>query len=728
MNAKWTAHWYRTLAATLLICVVLALPAAAAPVPPAPVTALDTTAEERLAGFTGEKSAWERDYEARLKAIPDPALCRENSIALTEHPTLVGSAWDWWNVQYSLAKLRSYGLQPELKTYYVYMSSPKSIQVEMVAPTPYVAKTKESPFPWQQYFDDVVEGYIAYSPSGDVTADLVYVNYGVPEDYATLAELGVDVQGKIAVARYGKVYRGVKNKVAQEHGAAGLILFSDPAADGYLKGPVYPNGPWRPADGIERGTSIYLFNYAGDPLTPGWAATEKARRLDPAEAGNLPQAVPSTPLSYGEAAPLLAALGGPEVPAGWQGGLPFTYHVGPGPAKVHLKLNIEYQIKPVWDIVVKFPGSKYPDQWVVLGTHRDGWTYGTGDSNSGFVVMMELARSLAELQKQGWQPERTIVLGGWDGEEYGQLGSTEWAEEIGQQLGKNAVAYLELDSAGAGQLFWAAGVPSLDSLIHDVTKEVEEPRTPGQTVYEDWVTRTGQEEPTIDRLGGGFDYEVWMDHLGIPTIQMSFDYPGAGNYHSAYDDLYFAERWGDPGYLHHAAMAKLAGIAALRLANADILPFQYSRYAGEVGGYLTALNTRMQKQYPEASLSFERELAQAGAWGEAAAALEGMSEAILASNPSIPPALARQVNFINRRLMQQERDLTQPKGLPGRPWFRHVIYAPGLYTGYGVQCLSALEDSIAAGDWSKVRNYAALLNNSLTSATNTARTASARGK
>jgi len=738
MHAKWLDGYYRTLAVALLICISLALPAAAAPAPLA-LGAPDAPTAERIAGFTADKSAWERDWEARLQALPDPANCRKNSIALTEHPSLVGSDWDWRNVEYSLAELRSYGLEPELKTYTVYMSLLRSVQVEMVAPDTYAARTKENAWPWQGHFEDVVDGYVAYSPWGEVTADLVYVNYGRPEDYAKLAEMGVDVAGKIAIARYGKVFRGVKNQVANEHGAAGLILYSDPAADGFIQGPVYPDGPWRPADGIERGTTLYLFNYAGDPLTPGWAATEKAHRLDPADAYNIPHAVPTTPLSYGDAAKLLQAIGGPEAPVEWQGGLkdarwadyggtPFTYHVGPGPARVHLKLDIEYQIKPVWDIVVKFPGSKYPDQWVVLGTHRDGWTYGTGDSNSGFVMMMELARSLAELQKQGWQPERTIVLAGWDGEEYGQLGSTEWAEEIGQQLGKNAVTYIELDSAGAGVNFWAAGVPSLDNLIRDVTREVEEPRTPGQSVYEDWVERTGQSVPAIDRLGGGFDYEVWIDHLGIPTIQMSFDYPGAGNYHSTHDDLYFAERWGDPGYLHHAAMAKLAGITAMRLASADIMPFEYSNYAGEVSGYLAELNARLKTQHPDSALSFERELAQACAWGVAATVLEARTEAILEGNSSIPPALSRQVAFINERLMQQERDLTQPKGLPDRPWFRHVIYAPGLYTGYGVQYLSALEDSIAAGDWAKVRNYAALLNNSLTVATNTARVAGARVK
>lgn len=668
----------------------------------------------QIAGFTAGKSAWERNYEILFKAIPDPDVCRQNSVALSDHPALVGSDRDWWNVQYSLEQLRSYGLQPELKTYYVYMSLPKIVQVEMVAPTTYTARIRENGWPWQKYFDDVVVGYNSYSPSGEVTADLVYVNYGVPEDYVRLAALGVDVRGKIAVARYGKVYRGVKNKVAAEHGAAGLILFSDPADDGYVKGPVYPNGPWRPADGIQRGSLTYLFNYPGDPLTPGWAATENAHRLDPRDAPNLPHAVPTTPLAYGEAEPLLRAMTGPAAPSDWQGGLPFTYHLGPGPAKVHLKLDIDYQIKPIWDIVVKIPGTKFPDQWVVLGAHRDGWTYGSSDSVSGYVVILETARALAQLQKQGWKPERTIVLGGWDGEEYAQLGSTEWAEDFEQQLSRNAVVYLDLDSGGGGSYFTAAAVPSLDGLLYDVAKEVEEPRTPGKSVFQDWADRAGRARPPIDRPGGGYDYEVWIDHLGVPTIQMVFDYLASGNYHSAYDDLYFMEHWGDPGYLHHAAMSKLAGIAALRMANADILPFQYSRYAAEVSGYIGQLSAN------QSVVSFAREAGQAETWEAAALDLEAGSAAILDANSSIPPALDHKVAFINAALLQQERDMTQAKGLPGRPWMRHIIYTPGLYTGYGVQTLAALEDALATGDWPTVRNYQALLHNALTTGANTA--------
>jgi N-acetylated-alpha-linked acidic dipeptidase len=688
-----------------------------------PIAVTPTRADDpRIPGFTTEKSAWEREYEDLFQAIPDPAVAQAHSVALTSHPTLVSTPGDWQNVEYSMQQLRDYGLDPELVTYDVYISIVNGVSVEMTAPTPYTAQVKEIGYPWHENFEDVVVGYNAYSPAGDVTAELVYVNYGVPEDYALLAEMGVDVQGKIAIARYGRVFRGVKAKVASEHGAAGLILFSDPADDGYLIGPVYPDGPWRPADGIQRGSILYIFDYVGDPLTPGWASTEKAHRLDPADATNLPRGVPTTPLAYGEAAPLLEAMGGLEAPAGWQGGLPFTYHLGPGPATVHLDLDIDYEIEPIWNIIVTIPGAKYPDQWVIAGAHRDGWTYGTADSNSGYIVVMEMARALSELMQQGWQPDRTIVLAGWDGEEYGLLGSTEWGEEFQKELRKNAVAYINLDGAGAGLYFGASAVPSLDQLIYDVTAEVEEPRTPGSSIYDDWYARSGNRVPRIGRLGGGSDYSVFLDFIGVPSISMGFGSPG-GVYHSAYDDLYFNDNWGDPGYLHHAAAARVAGLAALRLANADILPFDYAKYAGEVSGYLNRLNNLQLDLYGEVVVSFTREMEQAEAWQGAAADAQAVAEAILEANPSIPPELEGQVVFINDKFIRLERDLTQAKGLPDRPWFKHVIYAPGLYTGYAVQYLSALEDSLVMGEWPKVRNYKGLLNNSLTTATNTSKTA-----
>ncbi|MCL7451804.1 MAG: M20/M25/M40 family metallo-hydrolase [Anaerolineae bacterium] len=708
-------------ALVLTIAVLLAL--LWQPVTISPVMAQDPP---RLPGFTMEQSTWEREYESLFQAIPDPNVASEHSIALTSHPTLVSTDGDWQNVQYSMDKLREYGLEPELVTYYVYLSVPRNISVEMVAPSAYTAKVKENGWPWHENFDDVVVGYNAYSPAGEVTAELVYVNYGVPEDYALLEGLGIDVEGKIAIARYGGVFRGVKAKVAYEHGAAGLILFSDPADDGFVRGPVYPDGPWRPDDAIQRGSILYIFDYVGDPLTPGWASTENARRLPPERASNLPQGVPTTPLAYGQAAPLLEAMGGPEAPAEWQGALPFTYHLGPGPATVHLNLEIDYEIAPIWDIVVKIPGTKYPDQWVIAGAHRDGWTYGTNDSNSGYIVVMEMARALSQLMQEGWQPERTIVLAGWDGEEYGLLGSTEWGEEFQQELRKNAVAYINLDGAGGGQYFSASAVPALDQLLYDVTKEVEEPRTPGASVYDDWSARQGGNVPRIGRLGGGSDYSVFLDFLGVPSISMGFGSPG-GVYHSAYDDLYFMENWGDPGYLHHAAAARVAGLAALRLANANILPFEYSKYAGEISGYLDRLNNLQIDLYGEVMVDFGREMQQAQAWQATATEAEARAAEILDSNPSLPQDLEGTVVLINDKFIRLERDLTQAKGLPDRSWFKHVIYAPGLYTGYAVQYLSALEDSLVMGEWPKVRNYKALLHNSLTTATNTSQTA-ARAK
>ena len=361
------------------------------------------------------------------------------------------------------------------------------------------------------------------------------------------------------------------------------------------------------------------------------------------------------------------------------------------------------------------PGKVHPEQVVVIGAHRDGWAYGTNDSTSGFIVVMEIARSLKQLMDQGWQPDRSIILAGWDGEEYGLLGSTEWVEQFAQQLGKDCVGYINLDGAGGGQYFGAAGVPALDQLLYDVTKRVEEPRTPGKSVYEDWATRGAR----VGRMGGGSDYQSFLQYIGVPSISMAFGGTSGGNYHSTTDDLYFMDNWGDPGYLHYAAMARLAGITALRLANADVLPFVYSKYAGEVVGYLDQLKAK----YPQYDLNFDKEKKQAAAWQQEALRLEGEIDVLLTAGNSIPPKLVGKVDFINAKLITMERDLTQAKGVPGRTWYKHMIYTPGLYTGYAVQYLAPLEDSIMAEEWAKVNNYKALLHNSLTKATNTAKTA-----
>ncbi|MGE5603667.1 MAG: M28 family peptidase, partial [Nitrososphaerales archaeon] len=545
------------------------------------------------------------------------------------------------------------------------------------------------------------------------------------------------VKGKLVIARYGASFRGAKQAVAAMYGAAGVLIYDDPVEDGCALGTVMPNGPYRPSDGIQRGSSLYIWNYVGDPLTPGWAATEKAPRLPLDKAENLPQ--PGTammaPLGYGDVSSMLANLGGPQAPASWQGGLGLAsctslpgvtpvpvYRVGPGPVKVHMQVHNENAIKPIKNWTVTIPGSKYPDQMVILGGHRDGWAYGTSDSISGAIPVMEMARGFSELLKQGWQPERTIVLAGWDAEEPALLGSTEWVEDYAQRLGKSAVAFVNMDNAGGGVRFGASAIPALDDFIYEAAKEVTEPRN-GLSLYDDWVQRSqGNPRPRIGRLGGGSDYQPFLDHVGVAS--MSFGFSGtSGSYHSAYDDLWRMNLYGDPGYLHHATAAQIAGVLAMRLANADLLPFRYSQYAASVVSNLDRLSQLQVQLYGQVMVSFDREKAQAEAWGKAAADLEAKVDALIAANPSVSPKLAGEFAFINEKLIRQERNLTQAKGLPGRPWYRHMIYSTGILSGYTVETLPALEDMITAGDWAKVRNYAALLHNSLVTATNGAATA-----
>ena len=689
-----------------------------------------------IMGFTADKAAVERQWEAVFKSVPDPVEAEANTTALSEHPIMYATAWDWWNVQYSMEKLRSYGVNPEIKTYYPYGSWPGTVSVEMVAPLQMTLKVKEDGgFSWEKYWDDVPIGFNAYSPNGDVTAEVVYANYGGAADYATLEQMGVDVKGKIVIVRYGGPARGAKQAQAALHGAAGVLLYDDPVEDGCIRGAVFPTGPWRPADSIQRGSVMYIWEYPGDPLTPGWSATKNAHRLSPAEAANLPKGAPVTPLGYGPVSSLLATLGGLPAPPDWQGGLgdgrctslpgvtPVpVYRVGPGPTKVHLKVDLQTGIKPIWDIMVQIPGTKHPEQMVVLAGHRDGWAYGSSDSTAGFTVIMEMARGFGELLRRGWRPERTIVLGGWDAEEPFELGSVEWVEELQQQLGKSAVAYVNLDGAGGGVNFGSSAVPALDDFIYEVTKDVIEPRN-GKTVYDDWVERRGGPRPPIGRFGGGSDYSPFINYIGMATMSFSFS-SSTGGYHSAYDDLYMMANFGDPGYRHHVTAAQLAGLIAMRLANADILPFRYSQYATAVSGYLNNLNKLQVQLYGKEVVSLDREMEQSQAWQQASAAAEGKIDSILASNSAgIPPGLVGQVEFINDKLIRQERDLTQAKGVPGRPWFKHMIYATAVYQGYAVQYLPALADMVTAGDWAKVRNYKALLHNSLTTATNTAKTA-----
>jgi N-acetylated-alpha-linked acidic dipeptidase len=682
------------------------------------------TSAPTIPGFRAQRADWELQFEAQLKAIPNPARAAALVTDLSNHPIVVASQWDKWNIRYVTKYLEGLGIAAKVHTYYPYIPVPRQIQVDMVEPTRRSLALKENAWPWQEHFDDVVGGFNAYTPAGEVTADLVYVNYGLATDYDDLAKVGVDVRGKIVIARYGQVFRGNKNKVAYDHGAVGLLLFDDPSEDGFIHGSVYPNGPWRTPDGIQRGTIEYIFNYPGDPLTPGWAATEHAHRIEPSQAENLPKGVPTTPLGYGEAASLLESLDGIVAPDSWQGGLsdprwanfggtPFTYHIGgTGKTKVHMKVDVEFAPRPIEDIVVRIPGSKHPDEVIVIGAHHDGWTYGTSDNTVNFVAVLETARALKTLEDQGWRPDRTILLAGWDGEEYGMLGSTEWGEEFQHELGKKIVGYINLDAGGGSSYFYAAGVPALDDLIYDVSKQVTVVGS-NKSVYDNWVDQFNGQTPSVDREGGGTDFPVFLNYLGVPVLDLGF-YSDGGNYHSTQDDLYFAQNYGDPGLVHLIATSQLAGIAALRLANADVLPMVYSAYAEEVEGYLARLETN----YPESPICLARLKDSAAEWKRAAVDLEAQIDAMLACSGPAHSRTEEDLRRLNHNLMQEERALIQPKGLPYRPWFKHMIYAADRNTGYAAEFLPALEDTFAIGDWREARKYVEMVNDSLAAAAN----------
>ncbi len=667
---------------------------------------------EGLTGFSPEMNNWQQQFEERYSEGVRAERIKKDSRAMSQRPSQVASEGNDASLDYAVKKLKKAGLNPKVKSYDVYLSTPKKISVTQTAPEKRELQVMENLPKETPFKEEVLPGYNAYSPAGKAEAELVYANYARPEDFAELEKRGVSVEGKIVIARYGENFRGVKPDLAAQHGAVGMIIYSDPADDGYKKGKVYPDGPWRPADGIQRGSILPIYQYPGDPLTPGTPSIQGEKRLDPEEADHLPT-IPTTPISYGEAKHLLKSMDGPKAPQEWQGGLPFTYHLGPGSAKAKIDLDIDYEQKPVHDVIVKIPGKTYPQQTIVIGAHRDTWGYGTQDNISGWATTMEIARVLGKMAKNGWQPERTIVLAGWDGEEYGLLGSTEWAEEKRDPLMKHAVAYLNLDGVG-GKYFDASAVPSLNHLITSVTKDVTEPRN-GKSIYEDWVERSDGEKPTIGQLGSGSDYTAFLQHNGVPSIDAGFSTPG-GQYHSAYDNTDAMERFLDPGYQHQAAAAKVHGILALRLANADVLPLQYSAYGETVEKLLLE---QVEKGASKEELKGAIEAAKA--WQEAARNLEKEADSLI--EDGITPEEREKLRSINRALLKQERDLMQEEGIPSRPWYKHQIWAPGLTTGYAAQPLPALTEALESGDESAVQQAADWLEASLQDAADTAQSA-----
>ncbi len=663
-----------------------------------------------------------REVEARFLRLPDSASCERFLQVLTEDPRLAGTPADRRSAEYTRSRWLEFGLEADFATYEVYLPYPKSIEVKLLAPEEFKAKNVEEGWGWDKdsYAPDAVLPYNAYSPSGDVTAEVVYANYGLPEDFARLKGMGVDPAGKIAIARYGRCYRGIKARAAREAGAIGVILYSDPADDGYGKGDPYPRGPWRAATSLQRGSILDLAKGPGDPLSPGWPAIKGARRIEPGQAEALPK-IPTTPISHADAAPLLKNLAGPTVPEGWQGALPFAYHLGPGPARVNLKIEMDFADRPIWNAIGKIPGASRPDEWVILGAHRDAWVHGAVDDGSGCAVLLEIGRCLGELMKEGWRPARTILLASWDGEEFGLLGSTEWVEERLEEVGAKAVAYVNADSAVSGRDFAVSGSPSLADFAREIAKAAEDPRS-RRPLYEVWAERTrggekedvayrrGEEpdrgasgtEPPVGTLGSGSDYTAFLDHAGVACVDFAFTGP-YGPYHSTHDDFYWMKNFGDPTFEYHAAMARVMGLAALRLADADLLPIDHSGVARAVPRYLEDVAAQAAKaaegrgEKPpalEAPFGLLREAAERLARASSSARERGEA----AAGKKDGSALAE----VNAAVLRAEREYLDRTGVPGRPWFRSLLQAPGFDAGYAPATLPGVREAAMSGEIDRV--------------------------
>lgn len=700
--------------------------------------------EPPLYGFSAQSSQNERQWEEKLRAIPSPDNLRAYMKRLSARPHHVGSPYDKDNAEWILGKFKEFGLDAHIEQFEVLFPTPKERLVELVDGGPkFTAKLQEPALPQDATSDQQSEQlptYNAYSIDGDVTAELVYVNYGVPEDYEQLERMGVSVKGKIVIARYYHSWRGIKPKVAAEHGAVGCLIFSDPHEDGFFQGDTFPGGPYRPPDGVQRGSVEDMPLYPGDPLTPGVGATKDAKRLKVEEAPVITK-IPVLPISYGDAQPLLAALQGRVVPPDWRGGLGITYHVGPGPAKVHLRVKANWEpLKTLYDVVGKIPGSTFPDEWVIRGNHHDAWVNGAEDPTAGQIALLEEARALGELLKSGWKPKRTIIYGAWDGEEPGLLGSTEWAEEHYDELRAHAVAYINSDSNGRGY-FNVEGSHTLEKFSNDVARDITDPETKisvwqRNRLREIADARTAEQREEIRKradlripaLGSGSDYTAFLQHDGVASLNFGFGgEDGGGIYHSIYDDFYWFTNFSDKDFIYGRALAQAGGTAVMRLADADLLPFEFGDFADTVGVYLKELKALAQKSQDdirERNREIEEGVFQAtndprrplvppsveavpphlnfaplenavDALNRSAAEYHKAVEQVNAKGGARPAAFAE----VNKLLIESERKLTNREGLPNRPWFKHQLYAPGFYTGYAVKTVPAVREAIELKQW-----------------------------
>jgi len=711
-------------------------------------------------------SAWaattdtaDRSLEQKFDAQLQPSDLEAWMKQMAAKPNHVGAPHDKENAEFTQQQFRAWGWDAQIETYDVLYPTLKQHSLELVAPTHFVASLKEPPVEGDTTSTqtDGLPPYHAYGGDGDVTAPLVYVNFGMPDDYEDLARRNIDVKGKIVIVRYGAGWRGLKPKLAQEHGAVGCLIYSDPHEDGYFNGDTYPKGGWRPPQGVQRGSVLDLPVAPGDPLTPNIGATKNAKRLKLEQAKTILK-IPVMPISYADAQPLLAALGGPVAPPEWRGALPITYHVGPGPATVHLSIQSDWSTKPAYDVVAKITGSTKPDEWVVRGNHRDGWVFGAGDPLSGHGAMMAEAKAIGALLKDGWRPKRTIVYTSWDGEEPGLLGSTEWAEGHAEELQRKAVVYINSDGNTRGFLS-AGGSHSLQRLVNEVAKDVKDPQTQVSVKErldalsmvkgyrkgassgdkDDARKAAAGDDFTLAALGSGSDFTPFLQHLGLTTLHLGYggEDDTDGVYHSNYDSFDHYRRFGDPGFVYGVALAQTIGRLTLRIADADVLPMEFGSFADTIDGYVKELHELAdgkRKQAQDLGKLLDKKAFELAAdptrrvgpperepevpylnlatldnavarVRKSAKAYDDAYAAFAARGTALSAAQTTQLNSLLRGL---EATLTNTRGLPGREWYRHYIYAPGLLTGYGVKTLPGVRESIEDNKWDQANEFAVL--------------------
>lgn len=696
-------------------------------------------------GFSVEAAKKQLQLESDFDKIPKAQNLDDWMKFMSSRPHHVGSPFDKEVVDFVAEKFKSWGYDVKVEKFNVLFPTPKLRLLEMTYPEKYTAELTEPPIEGDEssiQLEEALPGYNAFSIDGDVEAELVFVNYGVPSDYEELERRGITVKGKIVIAKYLGSWRGIKPKVAAEKGAIGCIMYSDPGDDGYVSGDVYPVGPYKNEYGVQRGSVMDLPSQPGDPLTPGYGATDDAKRLKIEEATSLTK-IPVLPISYHDALPLLRAIGGPVAPADWRGGMPITYHIGPGPAKVHLKLQFNWDMKPAYNVIATMKGDTYPDEWILRGNHHDAWVHGANDPISGLVALMEEARVVSELSKKGFKPKRTLKYCAWGAEEPGLIGSTEWVETHQEELKQKAVAYINTDASGAGFLE-AGGSHTLEAFFDQITRDVVDPVHNVSVFERRNAVERFQGKPewnhfNLSALGSGSDYSPFFQHLGISSFNMGFGGESSGGeYHTMYDSYKLYTRFKDPGFIYGVALIKVAGRTTLRLANAEVLPFEFEHFANTVSDYVEELKKMADKMRTETERSNklisddlyalvddpkenliapkEKKIVPYFNFApieNSLAELQRQADGFDKALKNAKPNEVKEVKKLNSILKDMEKSLIREKGLPKRPWYKHHIYAPGFYTGYGVKTLPGVREAIEQRQFDQVDEQVTILSNVL---------------